>query len=194
MRETLLSRKPMHKILLLLFLFSPIFLFGTILEDITNEIGIEQMSSKLENQKSEAENNRKRIDALTKRLETLDTKMQSVLNRLNSKKEKKQQKAKPIKVKTSSNSVEENNQIVYTLQIYSSYSKESALLFFNTLPQFMQENMRLYSIGKFYVLRYGKEEIRSNLSIAKKKIVELGIKDVFSVKTSLATYNSAEAL
>jgi len=164
----------------------------TILEELTDEIGINSMAQKLEVQKKQSDTNTKRINELSNRLKLMDEKMQDILNSLSSKKVNAPTKPHNIAVKAPRNIINNNSDIIYTIQIYSSYDKDSAIVFFNTLPEFMRQGIKLYKIGKYYVLRYGSQKIRSDLSSAKKQMVQLGYKDIFSVKTSMKRFNNAK--
>ena len=178
-----------------LFLLLPFLLYAvepTILEELTEEIGINSMAQKLEVQKKQSDTNSKRIDALSNRLKLMDKKMQDILNNLSSEKVNTPKKSPNIAVKAPKNVINNSNDVIYTIQVYSSYDEDSAIVFFNTLPEFMRQGIKLYKIGKYYVLRYGSQKIRSDLSSAKNHMIQLGYKDIFSVKTSLKRFNTAK--
>jgi len=178
-----------------LFLLLPFLIYAgdtTILDELTEEIGIEAMAHKLEVQKKQSNTNTKRINELSNRLKLMDEKMQNILNSLSSKKVDAPKKPHNIAVKASKNVINNSNDVIYTIQIYSSYDEDSAIVFFKTLPEFMRQGIKLYKIGKYYVLRYGSQKIRSDLSSAKNHMIQLGYKDIFSVKTSMKRFNNAK--
>jgi len=179
------------------FLLLPFLIYAnepTILEELTDEIGIEKMAQKLEIQKSQSDTNSKRIDDLSNRLKLMNEKMQDILNTLTNKNINDTKEHSTLVVNSPKEVINNSSKVIYTIQIYSSYDRDSAVKFFNKLPEFMRKEIKLYKIGSYYVLRYGSEEVRSNLSAVKNHIVELGYKDVFSVKTSISRFNSAEVL
>jgi len=180
-----------------LLLLLPLLIYAvepTILEELTEEIGINSMAQKLEIQKKQSNSNTKRINQLSNRLKLMDEKMQDILNNLSNKKLNTSKKPLNIAVEAPKSVINNSNEIVYTLQIYSSYDRGSAVVFFNNLPEFMRQGIKLYKIDKYYVLRYGSQRIRSDLSSAKKQMIQLGYKDIFSVKTSLARFNAAKTI
>jgi len=179
------------------FLLLPFLIYAnepTILEELTDEIGIGAMAQKLEVQKSQSDTNSKRIDELSSRLKLMNEKMQDILNTLTNKNVNDTKKHSKIVVSRPKNVINNSSKVIYTIQIYSSYDRDSAVIFFNRLPEFMRKEIKLYKIGNYYVLRYGSEAVRSDLSAAKKHMIELGYKDVFSVKTSISRFNAAKII
>jgi len=179
-----------------IFLLFPYLLYAnepTILEDLVDEIGIDTMSSKLELQKNQSDKNTQRIDELSNRLKLMDKQMQEVLNSLSSQKKDNKpvkQNKKVVKIEKKKLIIDEG--IIYTLQFYSSYDKESAIRFFTQLPEFVRNETKLYKIGRYFVLRYGAKKVRADLSPIKKQLIQIGYEDIFSVKTSMKRFNAAK--